>query len=284
MNGELSTSAPEVRNSPRLIRQNHVSRVQLRPRPKLSSRPISMPPERLLNARNSASDPTVVKGHDPAIEEVCEEEKPKCRAANHYRNTYIDTNTLRRTWDKQYKHYNITHRTAMIVAKLSTDTEISHGTLSPSSTPPSNSTSNAISTSMTDTVNYSCVQNAFRPPRTLQPPPGTFYKPPGHRDKTLTLDQMFTDKALIQEQTLSEDKSATTKEGVMSTNSLEDEEDDEDDEVEEAVDEEEFSLEVSVDEDPAQDPQLSQIQTKPVYPRLRARHMQDFENREAHFV
>lgn len=285
MNGELSTSAPEVRNSPRLIRQNHVSRVQLRPRPKLSSRPISMPPERLLNARNSASDPAVEKGHDPAIEEVCEEEKPKCRAANHYRNTYIDTNTLRRTWDKQYKHYSITHRTAMIVAKLPTETEISHVTLSPtSSTPPPNSTSSTISTSMTDTVDYSRIQSAFRPPRTLQPPPGTFYKPPGNRDKTLALDQMFTEKVLTQEQTLSEDKSATMKEGVMSANSLEDDEDDEEDEVEDVVDEEEFSLEVSVDEDPAQDPQLNQIQTKPVYPRLRARHMQDFENREAHFV
>ncbi|XP_034160412.2 rho GTPase-activating protein 29 isoform X2 [Pangasianodon hypophthalmus] len=288
LNGVFSSSAPEVRNSPRLIRQNHVSRVQLRPRPKPSSRPMSMPPERLLNARNSASDPAVVKGRDPAIEEVSEEEKPKGRAANHYRNTYIDTHTLRRTWDKQYKHYGITPRTAMIVAKLPGDTEISRVTLSSTSTPLCNSTSSSTSTSKTDVVDYSRVQNAFRPPRTLQPPPGTFYKPPGNRDKTLALDQTLADKTLTQEQTLREktleDKSATMKEDVTNANSIEDEEDDDDDEVEEGVDEEEFSLEVSVDEDPAQDPQLSQIQTKPVYPRLRARHMQDFENREAHFV
>ncbi|MCI4374925.1 hypothetical protein PGIGA_G00011520 [Pangasianodon gigas] len=288
LNGVFSSSAPEVRDSPRLIRQNHVSRVQLRPRPKPSSRPMSMPPERLLNARNSASDPAVVKGRDPAIEEVSEEEKPKGRAANHYRNTYIDTHTLRRTWDKQYKHYGITPRTAMIVAKLPGDTEISRVTLSSTSTPLCNSTSSSTSTGKTDVVDYSRVQNAFRPPRTLQPPPGTFYKPPGNRDKTLALDQTLADKTLTQEQTLSEktfeDKSATTKEDVTNANSIEDEEDDDDDEVEEGVDEEEFSLEVSVDEDPAQDPQLSQIQTKPVYPRLRARHMQDFENREAHFV
>lgn len=284
MNGELSSSAPEVRNSPRLIRQNHVSRVQLRPRPRLSSRPVSMPPERLLNARNSAPDSAAVKGHDPAIEEVSEEEKPKCRAANHYRNTYIDTNTLRRTWDKQYKHYNVTHRTAMIVAKLPAETEISRVTLSPTSALPPNSTSGSISTSRADAVDYGLVQNAFRPPRTLQPPPGTFYKPPGTRDKAFALDQMFADKTTTQEQMSSEEKSAAPKEGVTNANSIEDEEDDEDDEVEEGVDEEEFSPEVSVDEDPTQDPQLSQIQTKPVYPRLRARHMQDFENREAHFV
>lgn len=277
LNGELSSSAPEVRNSPRLIRQNHVSRVQLRPRPKTSSRPVSMPPERLLNARNSASDPAVMKGHDPAIEEVSEEEKPKCRVANHYRNTYIDTNTLRRTWDKQYKHYNITHRTAMIVAKLPAETEISHVTLSSSSMPSCNSASISTSASKTDaTVDYSRVQNAFRPPRTLQPPPGTFYKPPETRDKMLALDQTSEDRTVTQGQMLPEKAQGD----VTTGNSIED--DDEDDEVEEGVDEDEFSLEVSVDEDP--DPQLSQTQTKPAYPRLRARHMQDFENREAHFV
>ncbi|XP_058246819.1 rho GTPase-activating protein 29 isoform X2 [Hemibagrus wyckioides] len=283
LNGVLSSSVPEVRNSPRLVRQNHVSRVQLRPRSKPGARPMSMPPERLLNARNSASDPSAVQGHDPAIEEVSEEEKPKGRAANHYRNTYIDTHTLRRTWDKQYKHYGITPRTAMIMSKLPGDTEISHVTLSSTSMPLCNNTNNSTSNSKTDVVDYSRVQNAFRPPRTLQPPPGTFYKPPGNRDKTLALDQ-----TLAQEQTLSEkaleDKSATTKEDVTNANSMEDEEDDEDDEVEEGVDEEQFGLEVSVDEDPAQDPELSPIQSKPVYPRLRARHMQDFENREAHFV
>lgn len=280
MNGVLSSSAPEVRNSPRLIRQNHVSRVQLRPRPKPSSRPMSMPPERLLNARNSASDPAAMKAHDPAIEEVSEEEKPKGRTANHYRSTYIDTHTLRRRWDKQYKHYSITPRTAMIMAKLPGEAEISCITLPSSSTPLCNSTS----TSKTNVVDFSRVQNAFRPPRTLQPPPGTFYKPPGNRDKILALDQALTQEQTLSEKTL-DDNSATTKPDVTNTNSIEDEdEDDEDDEVEEGVDEEEFSLEVSVDEDPAQDPQLSQIQNKPVYPRLRARHMQDFENREAHFV
>lgn len=241
---------------------------------------MSMPPERLLNARNSASDLALVKGRDPAIEEVSEEEKPKVRAANHYRNTYIDTHMLRRTWDKQYKHYGITPRTAMIVAKLPGEVEISHVKLSSTSTPLCNSTS----TTKTDVVDCSHVQNVFRPPRTLQPPPGTFYKPPGIRDKTLTLEKTLTDKTLTQEQTL-EDKSATRKEDMTNANSIEDEEDDEDDEVEEGVDEEDFGgLEVSVDEDSPQDPQLSQIQTKPVYPRLRARHMQDFENREAHFV
>ncbi|TSU75982.1 Rho GTPase-activating protein 29 [Bagarius yarrelli] len=279
VNGVLSSSAPEVRNSPRLIRQNHVSRVQLRPRARASSRPVSLPPERLLNARNTASDPTMEQGRDPDIEEVSEEEKPKGRAAYHYRNTYIDTHTLRRTWDKQYKHYGVTPRTAMIIAKLPGPTEINSVTIFPASTPSCpNTCKSTTDVSKTDVVDYSHVQNAFRPPRTLQPPPGTFYKPPGTRDKMFTLDQTSE-----RQQTLAE-KSTTTKEEVTTANSIEDEEENEDDDVEEGVDEEEYGLEVSVDEDPAQDPELSPVQTKPVYPRLRTRHMQDFENREAHFV
>uniref|UniRef100_A0A671NA07 Rho GTPase-activating protein 29 n=1 Tax=Sinocyclocheilus anshuiensis TaxID=1608454 RepID=A0A671NA07_9TELE len=161
----LSSSVPEMRNSPGLSRRNHITRVQLRPpRPKLTSRPISMPAERLLNLAKvdecnvkNAVEHDDNHGRDPVIEKVSEEEKPKSRAGNHYRKSYIDTQTLRRTWDKQY---------------------------------------NIHTTSLTE---YCPVPTAFRPPRTLQPPPGTFYKPPGSRTKSLTEVELKTSRATEEE-------------------------------------------------------------------------------------
>uniref|UniRef100_A0A8B9HXQ2 Rho GTPase-activating protein 29 n=1 Tax=Astyanax mexicanus TaxID=7994 RepID=A0A8B9HXQ2_ASTMX len=246
VNGSLSTSLTEVPISPGLCRRNHVSRVQLRPpRPKLSSRPVSMPAERLLNrvdecnARNSAEQPeTRGERHDPAIEEVSEEEKPKPRPRNHYRNTYIDTNTLRRTWDKQYKHYNITPRTAMIVAKLPSDANANESRKTASSLHnKANANANktfALSVRLSTGVENSPVPTAFRPPRTLKPPPGTFYKPPGSQSKSLAPVNV---------------ESGTKARSIAPANS-----------------------------------ELNANQTKPVYQRFRARRMQDFENREAHFV
>ncbi|XP_072535365.1 rho GTPase-activating protein 29 isoform X2 [Salminus brasiliensis] len=315
VNGTLSSSLTEVPISPGLSRRNHVSRVQLRPpRPKLSSRPVSMPAERLLNrvdernARNSA-DQSEMRERDPAIEEVSEEEKPKPRPRNHYRNTYIDTHTLRRTWDKQYKHYDITPRTAMIVAKLPADAEASESVSLSTSAPSPDSyflehkTSSSVYANANKAYALSVrpaqsvrpegtegspVPTAFRPPRTLRPPPGTFYKPPGSQAKTLALVEAGTKARSI---SVEEDED-------------EEDEDEEEDEEEEDEEEEEFGLEVSVDEpEPEPEPEAQQgsplspphspssspeelnpNQAKPVYQRFRARRMQDFENREAHFV
>uniref|UniRef100_A0A672RKT5 Rho GTPase-activating protein 29 n=1 Tax=Sinocyclocheilus grahami TaxID=75366 RepID=A0A672RKT5_SINGR len=266
----LSSSVPEMPNSPGLSRRNHVTRDQLRPpRPKLTSRPISMPAERLLNLAKvdecnvkNAVEQDDNHGQDPVIEEVSEEEKPKSRAGNHYRKSYIDTQTLRRTWDKQYKHHDITPKTIVTIADSGTND------------------ANVHTTPLTE---YCPVPTAFRPPRTLQPPPGTFYKPPGSRTKSLTEVELKTIRA--------------------TANSTEEEEEDDDDDEEEG-----FGVEVSVDEpEPDLDPEpsadahntnplllpqspssspeeLEQNETKPVYQRLRSRRMQDLEHREAHFV
>ncbi|KAL0200425.1 hypothetical protein M9458_003612, partial [Cirrhinus mrigala] len=145
--------------------------VQLRPqRSKPVSRPISMPVERLLNERNTRE--TEEREHLPAaIQETTEPDKPSTpRLTNYYRNPFIDTQTLRRTWDRQYRHYDVTPRTAMIVANLpSSDTpkpsEIS--VVPPSTTSRKDSTSQSGGTPI-----------SFRAPRTLKPPPGTFYRPP----------------------------------------------------------------------------------------------------------
>uniref|UniRef100_A0AAY4CQQ5 Rho GTPase-activating protein 29 n=1 Tax=Denticeps clupeoides TaxID=299321 RepID=A0AAY4CQQ5_9TELE len=309
LNGLLSSSVPEIQSVPRSSRSNHntatsIARVQLRPpRPKLGSRPISMPAERLLNparvdeknARNAA-EPAGSRERDPAIEEVSEEERPaKSRASAHYRNTYIDTQTLRRKWDREYKRYDVTPRTAMIMSKLpSSDGSSIQDASALSSSVPSLSAPSTERSSTTSTIysnkpytvavrsgrtlrkegsvsEYSPVPSVFRPPRTLQPPPGTFYKPPMGRAKSMT-------------------------NVVLKANSAEDEEEDEEDEevgqeTEVSVDEPSPDPEVqtttplSVPQSPSSSPEeLSQSEVKPVYQRLRHRRLQEFEHREAHFV
>uniref|UniRef100_A0A8C1XRN1 Rho GTPase-activating protein 29 n=1 Tax=Cyprinus carpio TaxID=7962 RepID=A0A8C1XRN1_CYPCA len=313
INKLLSSSVPEMRNSPGLSRRNHVTRVQLRPpRPKLTSRPISMPAERLLNLAkvDECNVKNVVEQddnqrRDPVIEEVSEEEKPKSRAGKHYRKSYIDTQTLRRTWDKQYKHHDITPKTFMITTNCPSDSETNdasvHTTsLTSSSFSEHTKTPNTVLDNRPYTIavmpgrtlcregnvnEYCPIPTAFRPPRTLQPPPGTFYKPPGSRTKSLTEVELKTIRA--------------------TANSTEEEEEDDDEEEEEG-----FGVEVSVDEpepdlDPEPSPEpdahnadplplpqspsssleeLGQNETKPVYQRLRSRRIQDLEHREAHFV
>uniref|UniRef100_A0A673IB89 Rho GTPase-activating protein 29 n=1 Tax=Sinocyclocheilus rhinocerous TaxID=307959 RepID=A0A673IB89_9TELE len=308
INKLLSSSVPEMPNSPGLSRRNHVTRVQLRPpRPKLTSRPISMPAERILNLAKvdecnvkNAVEQDDNHGRDPVIEEVSEEEKPKSRAGNHYRKSYIDTQTLRRTWDKQYKHQDITPKTVVTVADSGTNDANVHTTpLTSLSFSEHTKTPNTVLSNRSYTIavrpgrtlrregnvsEYCPVPTAFRPPRTLQPPPGTFYKPPGSRTKSLTEVELKTIRA--------------------TANSTEEEEEDDDDDNEE----EGFGVEVSVDEpEPDLDPEpspdahntdplplpqspssspeeLGQNETKPVYQRLRSRRMQDLEHREAHFV
>uniref|UniRef100_A0A4W5LUE2 Rho GTPase-activating protein 29 n=1 Tax=Hucho hucho TaxID=62062 RepID=A0A4W5LUE2_9TELE len=268
-----------------LTRARHTtSRVHLRhPRSKLVSRPMSMPAERLLNPAHGVDERNARNTADldceDSIEEVSEDEKPKSRASSHYRSTFIDTGTLRRTWDRQYKHYDITPRTAKIITNLPTaDKEVEDSTTS-------------LSTSE-NVCEYSPVPTAFRPPRTLQPPPGTFYKPPlGSKDKVLG--------------------DAPQKKRAEAANSAEEEEEEDDDDDEDEEEEEEMGLEVSVDEpsvdednmdedteapqqaagsslslpqSPSSSPEDLSDEAKPVYQRLRARRLQEFEHREAHFV
>uniref|UniRef100_A0A668AUA7 Rho GTPase-activating protein 29 n=1 Tax=Myripristis murdjan TaxID=586833 RepID=A0A668AUA7_9TELE len=265
VNGVLSASVPEVQRSGErgLSRSHHitVTRVQLRhPRSKLSSRPASMPAERLLsrgqvdenNARNSTDqDKGKGSGCDRSIEEVCEDEKTVSRAGIHYRSTFIDTQTLRRTWDKQYKHYDVASRTVKIVSSSTAEgTAVDSSNLSASvpvstslggsggSIYPNRPYTIAVRPSRTlrreDNVSeYSPITTAFRAPRTLQPPPGTFYKPPSG-------------------------SKAKAEQAAMS-----------------------LSMSQSSSSSPEE---LGQNQAKPVYQRLRPRRLQEVEHREAHFV
>ncbi|KAM9839524.1 rho GTPase-activating protein 29 [Aulostomus maculatus] len=309
-NGVLSTSVPEVPKPGErgLCRSQHitVARVQLRhPRNKLSSRPVSMPAEQILNrgqvdennTQNSTDEDDRKGGSSiQSIEEVDETQKTKLRAGTHYRSTFIDTQTLRRTWDKQYKHHDVATKTVRLFANLPTDsTAVDDGSSSTAVPVPSSSFSldNAGGTISTlhpnrpytvavrpsrtlrredNVTKYNLVETAFRPPRTLLPPPGTFYKPPsGTKAKTL--------------------------QNCALANSAEDDEEDEEEDEEEEVG---IEIEVSVDEPLQEDIEAEQVatsqspslsleelgpnQAKPVYQRLRPRRLQEVEHREAHFV
>ncbi|XP_070296890.1 rho GTPase-activating protein 29-like, partial [Salvelinus sp. IW2-2015] len=212
-------------------------RVKLRTqRSRILFRPISMPLERLplptpsqVVERNSNAaamlDPTA-----DSIMESAEPEKEKPRIGEGSRvSTYFITPfnpqvVQRRTWDRKYKHYDVTPRTAMIMANLPpagtgpgthptgkqptmpTQLSVSGPT---SSALPSSSSFSTIFPNNPYTVSLKAGQMsrrdreetkdrpnsaaggdgetrtstnspiAFRQPRNLQPPPGTFYKPPG---------------------------------------------------------------------------------------------------------
>ncbi|XP_010766863.1 rho GTPase-activating protein 29-like isoform X2 [Notothenia coriiceps] len=304
----LSPSSPETPKLGErgLCRSQHVAqaRVQLRqPRNKLSSRPVSLPAERILNrgqvdeknTRNSTDHEDRKGGRfDQSIEEVDETENTKLRVGTHYRGTFIDTQTLRRTWDKQYKH-DLASKTVRIVASLPTEGTALDASNVSASVP--NSSLSLGSTVFTDrpftvavrpnrilrrednVIKFNPVATTFRAPRTLQPPPGTFYKPP------------------------SGSKSKEVKNCTLPNSAEEEDEDEEDQEEEEDDDDEEeeelgIEIEVSVDEPLEEDDEAEQAamssssspeeldsnQAKPVYQRLRPRRLQEVEHREAHFV
>ncbi|XP_058274219.1 rho GTPase-activating protein 29-like isoform X1 [Hemibagrus wyckioides] len=173
--------------------------VKLRPpRTHYLSRPVSLPVDRLLNGRNvhNVAERENLGG---AIVERPEAEKAESRP---YRGPFVHTHTLRRTWDKQYRHYDVTPRTAMIVANLppsgavggakmeTTKTDAAKPDRSKTVTAEAQSGVSSLNSPYTATVRSlrtvrrdsstsdKDVPIAFRAPRMLQPPPGTFYRPP----------------------------------------------------------------------------------------------------------
>ncbi|KAJ8397567.1 hypothetical protein AAFF_G00438430 [Aldrovandia affinis] len=293
LNGLPSRGLSEVQRSTLVFsRPNHsATKVQLRPpRSKLVSRPISMPVERLLNpsqvnernSRNAAMETE----HSPAIPEVTEPEKPSSRVSTYYRNTYIDTQTLRRTWDKQYKHYDITPRTAMIMANsdggpsdaetLSASLPASYTSSATSAIFPTKPYTIAVRPGRTlkrdeNVAESDHAPSVFRASRTLQPPVGTFYKPP-QSSRTKQPDDPGA-------KTCAAPASGAEEEVAVGAGA------------EESVDGVSLDSEVespacpSQPQSPSSSPEeLSQSEAKPVYQRLRPRRLQEFEHREAHFV
>ncbi|KAG7268014.1 hypothetical protein CRUP_022521 [Coryphaenoides rupestris] len=321
--GAASPASPDQRpGNPRagLSRSSYVSvsRVQLRQaRNKLYTRPASVPVDRAPpqrgcvdenNARNNNNNGGMSREmgacERPVEEEEEEEEEgegkeckgfesPRSRASAHYRSTFIDTQTLRRTWDKQYKqHGDAASRTSRVAACGSppaADGLLAAPSLAPACLagpggPPGGQHVVVVRPGRTlrreDNVDeQGSGVTTFRAPRTLRPPPGTFYKPPtaGTRAKLLERPSL--------------------------THSAEEEEEEEEEDDDDDDDEEELRLEIEVSVDEPLDEEddeaeqgsrssssssspeeLGQNQARPLYQRLRPRRLQEVEHREAHFV
>uniref|UniRef100_A0A8C9V1C3 Rho GTPase-activating protein 29 n=1 Tax=Scleropages formosus TaxID=113540 RepID=A0A8C9V1C3_SCLFO len=277
LNGEVASSGvPEVHRSTLVLERPNVStaRVLLRPaRARLVSRPVSMPVERLLGPaqvleKNTRNSSTHERNH--AIQEGVEPETSGLRVSTYYRSPYIDTQTLRRTWDKQYKHYDITPRTAMIMANIPSDSSGSVGTtVSSSSDPPAIPYIPARTLRRENNIGETTlVAGALKPARTLRPPPGTFYKPPSsHKAKPQKESEVQLSATPI---------SSASAEALPGPRNLVDEPM----EAEATV-----SPSRSQPQSPSSGPEdFGPSEARPVYQRLRTRKMQEFEHREAHFV
>ncbi|KAL0966909.1 hypothetical protein UPYG_G00302120 [Umbra pygmaea] len=316
--------------------------VQLRyHRTRTTSRPISMPLERLplpapsqIAERNSRNTNTTLDPSADVIMESPEHEKEpekekSCsgawsRVSTHYITPFMDSQAMqRKTWDRRYKHYDVTPRTAMIMANLpptgaglgpqitvppqpSTSRPASCAHPSGSSTVFANAVSiKAGTASRRDKEDGKDRPNSaaggglqastnspitFRQPRTLQPPPGTFYKPPGSSGTRgwPSFTKSGTTSSTPTSPTFQTSTNYTPAETSSSTNvttnapihSAQD-----------SLDSPEFMT--SVDLSPPQSPppsspeDLSPMEFKPLQPRLRHRpqgQLQELEHREAHFV
>uniref|UniRef100_A0A3Q3XQR0 Rho GTPase-activating protein 29 n=1 Tax=Mola mola TaxID=94237 RepID=A0A3Q3XQR0_MOLML len=268
-------------------------KVQLRTqRTRHVSRPVSMPLERLptppqteRNNRYAASsvdtNSSVLDPVSETIQETPETEKARqsmsSRVSTYYITPFIDTQTLqRRTWDRKYKHYDVTPRTAMIVANLPSASSGIHTVF------PNNSY----------TVSSPKLPLTLRQPRTLQPPPGTFYKPPSSTSsRPRTLPNWTTSVTTITT-TNSTSLLSPTKPAEIVTQSLVitrpqqtrlQTQDSTDSAIDPGVP---TSSTISPPESPppSSPEDLSPSEIKPVYQRLRSRQLQELEQREAHFV
>uniref|UniRef100_A0A8C3B3N3 Rho GTPase-activating protein 29 n=1 Tax=Cyclopterus lumpus TaxID=8103 RepID=A0A8C3B3N3_CYCLU len=294
-------------------------KVQLRTqRTRHASRPISMPLERLPNPaqisernyrNNAAKDDESSAERDTiseTIQEIPEPEKARqsgsSRVSTYYITPFIDTQTMpRRTWDRKYKHYDVTPRTAMIVANLPS---ASSGVQPVTATAPVTSTTASVvpTTCSVSTVfsnnpytvsvkpgwtskreNYADnsvsksssspnLMLTLRAPRTLQPPPGTFYKPPvSISSRARTIPNWTTTVP-----------TTTTTSLIAPTDSAQTQ-DSTDGVVDPGVST--FTTLSPPQSPPPSSPEdLSPSETKPVYQRLRPRRLQELEHREAHFV
>ncbi|MBN3292864.1 RHG29 protein, partial [Polypterus senegalus] len=256
---------------------NSIAKVQMRPlRSKLVHRPISMPIERLLNPSqmNEKNSRNLSQSErSPTIEENVETTKVVSVANIYCRKSYYDTQTFKKPSVKPYRHYITTHRTAMIMANVPQD-------LQPEEVPSTiGSNSSALQPRKPYTISVrpirtanredmsselNLVSSALRAPRTLQPPPGTFYKPPTNNPVKEPVEQVpeIPDAAV----NCSEDKPIVGEPLQTDCGTMSD-------------------ISPAQPSSPNSSPEeFSQSEVKPVYQRLRSKRVQEFEHREAHFV
>ncbi|XP_069013982.1 rho GTPase-activating protein 29-like isoform X2 [Embiotoca jacksoni] len=313
-------------------------KVQLRAqRTRHMSRPISMPLERLpapaqISERNNRNTDDRVDGRSDAVTDTIQEmpepgkarQSGSSRVSAYYITPFIDTQTMqRRTWDRKYKHYDVTPRTAMIVANLpsaSSGVQPMKATVPVAGGPAATTASVVATTSSVTTVFSSnpytlsvkpvwtskrenCTGNSasessgspnlpltLRAPRTLQPPPGTFYMPPvavNNRARTLpnwttTITSVTNTTSTLAPTGLAQAVSPSPAPTSPSQTQLQTQ-----DSTDSAIDPGGSTcstLSPPQSPPPSSPDDLSPSETKPVYQRLRPRRLQELEHREAHFV
>ncbi|XP_069823814.1 rho GTPase-activating protein 29 [Dendropsophus ebraccatus] len=254
-----------------------IPKVQLRgPRTKPVVRPVSLPVDRLLppsvlneNSRNVGVTTSDKLGRSPVIEEVSENKAVATINSCHRLSCY-DSLGYRKTWDKQYKQYDMTPRTAMIITNVPQEIRAHDaGPLPlPSATTcaalpkiPSASQLKPIATDGHFTEPN--LLATYRAPRTLQP--GTFYKPPPSyktkpSEETTQSDE--TSPSLMKAQCQSNNNNVN----LIGESDLAAE-----------IQGHSKNLQKAVPED------SPQTDVKP-FPRLRPKRVQELEHREAHFV
>ncbi|KFR00399.1 Rho GTPase-activating protein 29, partial [Nipponia nippon] len=265
-----------------------ITKVPLRvPRTKPAARPVSLPVDRILpacvlnerNSRNAGAVSPEKLGRSPTIEEVSEV-KTLPAVNTCCRLPCYDTQMLRKTCDKQYKQYDITARTAMIMTNVPQENRAlesgTAGALS-SSCSIGNNSANAVLPSKPYSVSVRSGRTAtegngpdanplaaFRAPRTLQPPPGTFYKPPSTKSKqneegsfAKACAPTSASSVLHQDNTVKLASSSALPSGDPEQNTNEQKTSSED---------------------------IHPMDLKPTYQRLRPKRIQELEHREAHFV
>lgn len=270
-----------------LLRSNRqITKVQLRAqRTKPVVRPVSLPlgqmlPPCVLNERNSRNvglSPDKL-GKSPVIEEVSETQLlPAVNAGCRF--SCYDPQTLKKSWDKQYKQYDMTARTAMIVTNIPQENRTQESVNTCALPMPSNPANNSLNTILpnkpytipvrtarTTAEGHSTDLNAlaaFRTPRTLQPPPGTFYKPPINNNVKQNGENSTTNSTTassVQDKTPGLVTSPVHAQGSLSSSCQ------------------------HAKQQNAHSEALSPTDLKPTYQRLRPKRMQELEHREAHFV
>ncbi|XP_065597973.1 rho GTPase-activating protein 29 isoform X2 [Cyrtonyx montezumae] len=264
-----------------------INKVPLRvPRTKPTIRPVSLPVDRILppcvlnerNSRNAGAASPEKLGRSPTIEEVSEVKA--LPAVNTFcRLSCCDTQMLQKNWDKQYKQYDITARTAMIVTNVPQEYKaLESGTAGALSSSCSNNSANAILISKPYSLPVRSGRTAtdgngpdahplaaFRAPRTLQPPPGTFYKPPSKKSTQSEKSSVEQAKACAPTNASSVLQQNTVKLARSS-----------------ALHSDNPGQSTSEQKTGSEDTHSTDL--KPTYQRLRPKRIQELEHREAHFV
>ncbi|KAM4642776.1 rho GTPase-activating protein 29 isoform 2-T2 [Discoglossus pictus] len=257
------------------------TKVQLRaPRTKPVARPLSLPVDRLLppsllnekNSRNVGVPSPDKLGKSPIIEEVSESKAFPTVNSCHRLSCY-DTQAARKPWDKQYKQYDITPRTAMIMTNVPQEIRALDG-VSVGSINSNVSSTNAclpkVPSSSNVKLSLGTVASlaepnplaALRAPRTLQPPPGTFYKPPEYKMKQsdeTTQNMASSSTAKVSNQVNNNNVNLVSDSDLVSDTQ-------------------------GQNKNPQKSEELQQTDVKPTYQRLRPKRLQELEHREAHFV